>query len=121
MKNTPLTIDEYMKEFSPEIVEIMMNVRLALHETVPDLKECISWGMPTFRLKGKNLVHFAGNKHHLGFYPGTEAIEHFKNKLTGFKSSKGSIQFPYNKPIPIDLIVEITCYNTVAITIATKA
>ncbi|MDL2265347.1 DUF1801 domain-containing protein [Parabacteroides sp. OttesenSCG-928-G21] len=111
MKNVPQTIDAYMDGFNPEIVEIMIKVRSVIHEAVPDLKECISWGMPTFKLNGKNLVHFAGNKHHLGFYPGTEAIEKFKNNLTGFKTSKGGIQFPYNKPIPTDLIAEITRYN----------
>jgi uncharacterized protein YdhG (YjbR/CyaY superfamily) len=65
-------------------------------------------------LEKQNIIHFSAHKNHLGLYPGPEAIEHFSEQLVEYKSSKGAVQFPYNKPIPYELIAEIAkwCYKT---------
>lgn len=65
--------------------------------------------MPTFRCD-RNLIHFAAFKNHIGVYPGTEAIEHFADRLADFKTSKGTIQFPHNMPLPLELIAEIAAW-----------
>ncbi len=104
------TIDEYIAQFSPEIQEKLQSLRKVIREIAPDAGEKISWQMPTFILNG-NLVHFAANKNHIGFYPGPSGIEAFKERLPEFKYSKGAIQFPYNKPMPFDLIREIVAFR----------
>src|SRR5690606_38723786 len=72
--------------------------------------EKISYGMPTFYYNG-NLIHFAMHKNHLGLYPGTGAINHFKDQLQAYKTSKGTVQFPLNQPLPEKLIAGIIAYN----------
>ena len=76
----------------------------------PMSEETMSWGMPTFKVKG-NLVHFADNKNHLGFYPSPSGIIHFKDQLKDYKYSKGAIQFPYNKELPVELIKQIVLFR----------
>ena len=66
----------------------------------------MSWSMPTF-WKGRNLIHFAASRKHLGIYPGPEAVEQFKEPLTPYHTSKGTIQIPYREPMPLALIAEI--------------
>ncbi|MDD4516153.1 DUF1801 domain-containing protein [Massilibacteroides sp.] len=104
------TIDQYISEFSEDIQAIMQHVRQTILDAAPEAKETISWGMPTFKVK-KILVQFAGHKQHLGFYPWPETIEAFKDKLTSHKTSKGGIQFPYNRPIPLELISEMVRFR----------
>ena len=70
----------------------------------------ISYGIPTFVL-GENLVHFAAFKRHTGLYPGPSGIERFKDELAGYKGAKGSVQFPLEKPLPLDLIAQIVRFR----------
>ncbi len=84
----------------------MEELRRVICESAPKVEETISWGMPTFKLNG-NLVHFAAYKSHVGFYPGTSAIEAFKKDLFGYKTSKGTVHFSLDKPIPRDLVRKI--------------
>ena len=109
---TPLqkitTIDEYIVTFPKEIQVILEKIRSTLHETVPLATEAIKYGMPTLQLNGKNLVHFAAFKHHIGFYPTPSGIDAFKKELSPYTTSKGAIQFPLDKPIPFDLFKRIT-------------
>lgn len=94
----------------PEIVQPLLHrVRGTLRAALPDAQECISWGMPTYRDK-RNIIHFAAFKNHIGVYPGPEAIEHFADQLSGYKSSKGAVQLPYSEPLPLDLIAEIAVW-----------
>lgn len=98
----------------PEHVQPLLNqVRSTLRAALPDAEERISWSMPTYWRK-HNIIHFAAAKAHIGLYPGPEAIEHFAPKLADYKTSKGAIQLPYSKPLPLDLIAEIArwCYET---------
>lgn len=110
MINKPTSIDTYIAGFPPDIQEILQRVREVVKTAVPAATEAITYGMPTFKLAG-NLVHFAAAKHHLGFYPAPSGIEAFRAELTGYTTSKGAIQFPYDQPIPYDLIGRIAQYR----------
>ncbi len=99
-------IDEYISSFPEDIQEKLQEVRKFIHNCVPEAKEAISWGMPTFKLNG-NLIHFAAFKKHMGLYPGESPIVEFKKELENYKTSKGAIQLPFDKPIPFDLIKKI--------------
>lgn len=103
-------VDQYIAGFPPEVQSILEQMRTLIRETAPAAEECISWQMPTYKQKG-NVVHFAGHKHHVGFYPGASGIEAFKDRFTGYKSSKGAVQFPYSQPLPVELICEIVAFR----------
>ncbi len=103
-------VDQYIAGFPADVQPILEQMRALIRETAPDTQECISWQMPTYKQKG-NVVHFAGHKHHVGFYPGATGIEAFKDRITGFKNSKGAVQFPYNQPLPVELIREIVAFR----------
>jgi uncharacterized protein YdhG (YjbR/CyaY superfamily) len=101
-------VDEYLDEFTGDTRKKLDAVRRAIKEVVPrETTEKISYGVPTFYLNG-NLVHFAGYKTHIGFYPGSVPIAEFKKELEGHKTSKGTVQFPLDRPLPYDLIREIS-------------
>jgi uncharacterized protein YdhG (YjbR/CyaY superfamily) len=104
------TIDEYISAQNPEVQPILDKVRRTIRENAPNATEKISWSMPTF-WQGENLIHFASFKKHLGIYPGGLTLSPFIDKLDKYKHSKGSIQFPYDKPIDYDLIAEIVQYK----------
>lgn len=104
------TIDEYMALFPHEVRDSLEQVRKTIRKAAPEAKETISWQMPTFWQNG-NLVHFAAAKNHLGFYPGESGVRVFAHKLTGYKTSKGAIQFPFSEPIPYDIIGEVTRFR----------
>lgn len=107
MKSTGFkNIDEYIATFPPEIQTRLSQIRVAIHEVAPKAEETISYQMPTFKQNGV-LVHFAAFKNHIGFFPTPAGIEAFKDKLSSYKTSKGTIQFPLNQPLPLDLIKEI--------------
>lgn len=97
------TIDEYILQYPPEIREIMNTMRATIKKAAPEAGEKISWGMATFVLHG-NLVHFSAQKKHLGFHPAPTAIEKFKSELSEYHCSKGTVQFPYGQPLPLELI-----------------
>ena len=88
----------------------MQKVRETVKTAVPHSTEAISYGMPTFKLEG-NLVHFGGAKNHLGFYPAPSGITAFAAELASYQSSKGAVQFPYEQPIPYELISKITQFR----------
>lgn len=109
---TPRNIDEYIAEFPSEIQELLRIMRITIHKAAPNAEEDIRYQMPTFRLNG-NLVHFAANKNHIGFYPAPSAIVAFAEELKAFKTSKGAIQFPIDKPLPIDTITKIVKFRVI--------
>lgn len=100
------SIDEYIKDFPIEVQKMLEELRITIKNNAPDAKEKISYQMPTFYLNG-NLVHFAAHMNHIGFYPAPSGIEAFKNELKSYKSAKGSVQFPLDQPLPLELIVKI--------------
>jgi len=97
------TIDEYIKTFPMDIQKILNEVRRTIRISAPEAEEAISYQIPTFKLNG-NLIHFAAFKNHIGFYPGSKAIKDFQKDLAKYKSSKGAVQFPIDKPMPLSLI-----------------
>ena len=107
MKTQFKTIDEYIQNYPEEVQKILEKIRQTIKEAAPNALEAISYQMPTYKLKGKNLVHFASFKNHIGFYPTPSGITAFKKGLSPYKQGKGSIQFPIDKPIPYELIREI--------------
>lgn len=106
----PKTVDEYIEAQPESIRPILNELRATLHKVLPNAKEIISWSMPTYKDK-YNIIHFAAHKKHIGLYPGDKAIEHFAHRLTEYKTSKGAIQLPYDKPLPLDLIAEIAKWS----------
>lgn len=103
-------IDEYIEGFTEDIQQMLNELRRAISETAPDAVEKISYKMPTYYLRG-NLVHFAAQSKHIGFYPAPSGIEAFKEELKDYKTSKGAIQFPIGKPLPIELIKKIVRFR----------
>ena len=110
-KSQSQTIDEYISQFPRDIRDILKELRRVIRESAPQAEETISYGMPTFKLNGKGLVYFAAWKSHVGFYPGTASLEAFKQELAPFKQAKGSVQFPYAEPIPLELVKRIVKFK----------
>lgn len=106
-----LTIDDYIQN-SPEAVRpILELVRKIALQIDPDLTQTISWSMPTFRKNGKNILHYAAHKAHLGIYPGPGTIVHFQERLKEYKTSKGAIQFPFSRPLDRQLLEDLIRFN----------
>jgi len=104
-------MDEYIETFPKDVQKILEEMRQTIKKAAPEAVEAISYQMPTFKLNGKNLVHFAAFKNHIGFYPIPSGIEAFKEELSLYKQGKGSVQFPMDKPIPYDLVKKIVDYR----------
>jgi uncharacterized protein YdhG (YjbR/CyaY superfamily) len=100
------TIDDYIQSFPADVRAILSELRSTIRESAPQAVEKISYRIPTFYLNG-NLVHFAAFERHIGFYPGPSGIARFRKELAKYKSAKGSVQFPLDEPLPLDLIAAI--------------
>jgi uncharacterized protein YdhG (YjbR/CyaY superfamily) len=107
---TYTTIDEYISSFSKEIQELLFQMRKTIQKAAPEATESIKYGMPTFELKG-NLVHFSANKNHVGFYPAPSGLLAFKKEISNYTHSKGAVQFPYTKTLPLELVAKITQFR----------
>jgi uncharacterized protein YdhG (YjbR/CyaY superfamily) len=103
-------IDAYISQFPADVQNLLNELRATIQEAAPDAEETISYAMPTFRLKG-NLVHFAAYKNHIGFYPAASGIKAFSKELSQYKGAKGSVQFPLDKPLPLDIVSEIVKFR----------
>ena len=108
----PTTIDEYIASQDAAVQPGLQEIRGIIHAAIPEAEERISWSMPTF-WKGRNLLHFAASKKHLGLYPGGEATSVFAKDLEGFDVSKGTIRIPWSHELPVELIQQIAiwCYE----------
>ena len=104
--NNPSNFEQYSITFPEEIRERLQKIRALVLKIAPDAVEKISYGMPAFTLHGM-LLYYAAHTKHIGFYPFTTAIEAFRDELKDYKTAKGSIQFPNNKPLPLKLISQI--------------
>lgn len=104
------TIDEYIGNFPKSTQLLLEKIRASIKLAVPEAEEKISYQMPTFVLAG-NMVHFAAYNHHIGFYPGAGAIVIFNKELSAYEMSKGTVRFPLDKPLPLDLIMTIAQYR----------
>jgi len=101
------TIDDYLVPFDGETLQRLERVRAILREEVPDADEGLSYAIPTFDLRGRHVVHFAGYKNHVGLYPTPHGVEAFDAELAAYPQGKGSVQFPHDRPLPEDLIRRI--------------
>lgn len=110
MDNFSNSIDVYISGFPENIQATLEEIRKTIRQAAPEAQEAISYGIPTFVFQG-SLVHFAANKKHIGFYPAPSGIEAFKKELSVYKGAKGSVQFPIDKPMPLELIAEIVKFR----------
>ena len=104
------TVDQYISGFIPSTQTKLRQLRSVIRKTAPQAEECISYNMPTYKMNGP-LVYFAGYKNHIGFYPLTTVLKVFKDELTSYKQSKGTVQFPLDKPIPLDLVRRMVSFR----------
>lgn len=109
-KNHFTTIDEYIATVPKDVRPILRELRQAIRQAAPEAVETINYQIPTFKLNG-NLVHFAAFKKHIGFYPTPSGIEAFREELSPYELSKGTIKFPLEKPLPFDLITRIVQFR----------
>lgn len=109
-KDTSKLIDVYIATFPKKTRELLIALRKTIQESAPGAEETIKYGIPTFVLHG-NLVHFGGYKNHVGFYPAPSGVEAFKEELSVYKSAKGSVQFPIDKPLPLALVAKIVKFR----------
>ena len=116
-----MTIDAYLASFPKEVQGILEKIRQTIRKAAPGATEAISYQIPTFKLNGSNLVHFAAWKEHIGFYATPSGNVAFKNELARYKVAKGSIQFPLDEPIPYDLVAKITKFRVTETQVKKKA
>jgi len=109
-RNAAADIGSYIGEFPIGTQQLLEQLRATIGKAAPGAEETIKYGMPTYTLNG-NLVFFAGYKKHIGFYPGRRGIEAFKKQLSSYKSAKGSVQFPIDRPLPVTLIRRIVRFR----------
>jgi uncharacterized protein YdhG (YjbR/CyaY superfamily) len=110
-QTAPKNIDEYIAGFPHDVQEILEKIRMTIRKAAPDAEETMSYQMPTFTLKGKYLVYFAAFKKHIGFYPAPIGNAEFKAELSVYEAGKGTLKFPFDKPIPFDLISKIVKFR----------
>lgn len=107
MNDKPANIDEYISQFPANVQHNLQQIRATIQQAAPQAKEKISYAMPAFELNG-NLVYFAAYKNHIGFYATPTGHHEFSAELSAYKEGKGSVQFPLDAPMPLDLIRRIT-------------
>lgn len=111
MRNDFDNIDEYINNFSEETQVLLNQIRKTIMQSAPEAEESISYGMPAFKTNGKPLVYFAAYKNHIGFYATPTGHSVFADELSKYKQGKGSVQFPINQAMPLDLIARITSFR----------
>lgn len=109
------SVDQYIHSFSGRTRDLLNELRSVIKEAAPTAQEKISYNMPTYFLK-KNLIHFAGYKNHIGIYPTPSAIIAFEDRLSGYKISKGAIQLPLDRALPVELITEMVLFRVREVT-----
>lgn len=105
------SIDAYIAGFPELVQQVLQQVRKIVREAAPTATETIKYDMPTFMLNDDNLVHFAGYKHHIGFYPAPSGNPEFEEALAGYKTGRGSVQFPLSAPMPVALITRLVLWR----------
>lgn len=110
-KTENLTVDQYISAFPEPVKNQLIQMRQCIRENAPEAVEIISYGMPGYKLNGKPLVYFAGYKQHIGFYATPTGHAEFKKELSTYKQGKGSVQFPLDQSLPVDLITRIVKFR----------
>lgn len=104
-------VDQYISNFPPDVQEKLQQMRALILKTAPEAVESISYAMPGYKIHGKPLVYFAGYKNHIGFYATPTGHQVLKKELSVYKQGKGSVQFPLNESLPVDLIERIVVFR----------
>lgn len=104
-------VDEYINKFDSEVKARLLEMREVIRAEAPEAEESISYGMPGYKLNGKPVVYFAGYEHHVGFYATPNGHDAFKDEFSHYKQGKGSVQFPNNQPLPLDLVRRVVRYR----------
>jgi uncharacterized protein YdhG (YjbR/CyaY superfamily) len=110
MMRTARSVDEYIGSFPKPTQRLLQQMRRTIHSAAPEATEAIKYGIPTFVLNG-NLVHFGGFENHVSFFPTSAPVEVFKRELSDYETTKGTIRFPLDKPLPLALIRKIVLYR----------
>lgn len=105
------TVSEHIARCAPPTQRKLQQLRRTIKAAARGTTETIRYGIPTFQLNGKNLVHFAGYENHIGFYPGSKLIEAFRGELKRFKTSRGTVQFPIDRPLPLALVTRMVRFG----------
>jgi uncharacterized protein YdhG (YjbR/CyaY superfamily) len=111
MKLNPETVDAYIASFPDVVKEKLQQIRNIIQHFAPDASESLAYGMPAYKLNKKPLVYFGGYAKHIGFYATPTGHEAFKKELAGYKQGKGSVQFPLDQPLPLELIGEMVQFR----------
>jgi uncharacterized protein YdhG (YjbR/CyaY superfamily) len=107
-RRKPKTIDEYLAGVDADHRDALQKLRETIHTIAPTVEECISYGIPAFRLNGRSLVFFGAWANHCAFYPGSSAtLKKFRNELSDFQTSKGTLRFSPDKPMPVALVKKL--------------
>lgn len=104
-------IDGYIASFPEDVQRLLQTLRKTIHAEVPAATEAITYDIPTFKLHGRNLVHFAAFKNHIGFYPAPTSVKEFEQDLAAYKTGRGSVRFPFGQPLPLPLIRRMVQYE----------
>lgn len=104
---TAQNIDEYIAGFPIEVQQVLQQLRKAIRKAAPEAQEKISYAIPAFTMNNRPIAYFAGYKKHIGFYPAPRQVPLFKEELSHYKGGKGTIQFPLDQPLPLDLVTRI--------------
>lgn len=109
-------VDAFIKQCPAEVADRLTQIRQAVKRAVPDASETISYGIPTFQLGGKNMIHYGPGKAHIGVYATPDGHAEFEAELNQYKRGKGSVQFPLNQPLPLSLITRMAMFRSEQIT-----
>ena len=113
ISKTPNNVDVYIADFPKDIQFLLNQVRSTIKQAAPYAEESMSYGMPAYKSYGKPLVYFAGYKNHIGFYATPTGHAEFAKELSKYKQGKGSVQFPIDQPMPLDLIFQIVEFRVI--------
>ena len=111
-----MTVDGYIAGFDGRVKARLEQMRKVVRETVPDAEESMSYCMPAYKLRGKPLVYYGGYPHHIGFYATPNGHEAFARDFAPYKQGKGSVQFPHDEPLPLDLVKRVVIYRATQLT-----
>jgi len=105
-------VDAFILNQSLEVKDRLQMVRDAIRQAVPDATEAISYGIPTFQIDGKNMIHYGPGKEHIGIYATPDGHVEFEEELSQYKRGKGSVQFPLGQPLPVELIKRMAIFRS---------
>ena len=104
-------VDKYISAFPKDVQDRLKAMRETILKELPDAEEKIGYGIPTYKVNGKNLVHFGGFKNHIGFYPAPSGLTAFEKELSKYEGAKGSVRFPHDHPLPLALVTKIVKFR----------